>query len=133
VLYAYIYCLFGVMTSIIFRRISFIDFILKIYNFNPNAKYFGFYATINPIFLLRYPELIKIILNKNFETFPDRRGFPDLNNPLFGKNLFSVRGDKWRNMRTLLSPFFTSNKMKMMFTLTTDVLWILLNFYRYCK
>jgi len=112
--------IFGVMTSIIFRRISFVDFILKIYNFNPNAKYFGFYATTNPIFLFRDPELIKTILIKNFEAFPDRRGFSDLNNPLFGKNLFSLHGDKWRNMRILLSPSFTSNKMKMMFTLMSE-------------
>ncbi|XP_018404336.1 PREDICTED: cytochrome P450 9e2-like [Cyphomyrmex costatus] len=112
--------IFGSMTSVIFRRMSFFDFILKIYNFNPNAKYFGVYVTTNPIFLLRDPELIKTILVKNFDAFPDRRGFNELNEPLLAKNLFSLRGEKWRNVRTLLSPSFTSSKMKMMFTLMSE-------------
>ncbi|XP_011865449.1 PREDICTED: uncharacterized protein LOC105560707 [Vollenhovia emeryi] len=110
----------GSSAPIVFRRTSFIDFFVKIYNFNPNAKYYGFYATTNPFFLLRDPELIKTVLVKNFEAFTDRRGFAELNDPLFSKNLFSIRGEKWRNVRTLLSPSFTSSKMKMMFTLMSE-------------
>ncbi|XP_011699352.1 PREDICTED: cytochrome P450 9e2-like [Wasmannia auropunctata] len=104
----------------IFRQRVFTDFFQEIYNFNPNAKYFGFYITTKPFFLLRDPELIKNVLIKNFEAFPDRRGFSELNDPLLGKNLFSLRGEKWRNVRTLLSPSFTSSKMKMMFTLMSE-------------
>lgn len=112
--------IFGSTTSIIFRRASTMDFIQKIYNYNPNAKYIGFYATKNPTFLLRDPELIKTILVKNFETFPDRRGFDGFNDALFDRNLFSLRGEKWRNVRSLLSPSFTSSKMKIMFTLMSE-------------
>ncbi|XP_025986433.1 cytochrome P450 9e2 [Solenopsis invicta] len=110
----------GSMTSVMFRRITIFDFVLKIYDFYSDAKYFGFYFTTTPIFFLRDPELIKSILVKNFEAFPDRRGFSDLNDPLFEKNLFSLRGEKWRNVRTMLSPSFTSSKMKMMFTLMSN-------------
>ena len=70
-----------------------------------------------PVFLLRDLELIKTVLIKNFEAFPDHRGFVDFNEPLFENNLFSLRGEKWWNVRNLLSPSFTFNKMKMMFTL----------------
>ena len=112
--------LFGSTISLIFRRISFFDFILKIYNCYPNAKYFGFYFTATPVFLLHDLELIKTVLVKNFEAFPDRRGFADFNDPLFEKNLFSLHGEKWRNVRNLLSPSFTSSKMKMMFTLMSE-------------
>ncbi|XP_025263961.1 cytochrome P450 9e2-like [Camponotus floridanus] len=118
----------GNMTSVIFRRISMIDFICKIYNFNPDAKYFGCYATTTPIFLLRDPEIIKSILVKNFEAFPDRRGFNDLNDPLLVDNLFSLHGQKWRDVRTLLSPSFTSSKMKMMFTLMSECVLDFANF-----
>ena len=111
--------LFGSATFL-FRRMSFFDFMLKIYNFNPNAKYFGLYFTTTPVFLLRDIELIKTVLVKNFEAFPDRRGFADFNDSLFKKNLFSLRGEKWRNVRNLLSPSFTSSKMKMMFTLMSE-------------
>ncbi|XP_012056091.1 PREDICTED: cytochrome P450 9e2-like [Atta cephalotes] len=112
--------LFGSTISMVFRRISFFDFMLKIYNCYPNAKYFGFYFTTTPVFLLRDLELIKSVLVKNFDAFPDRRGFADFNDPLFEKNLFSLHGEKWRNVRNLLSPSFISSKMKMMFTLMSE-------------
>ncbi|GAB1869955.1 Cytochrome p450 9e2 [Camponotus japonicus] len=117
-----------IMTSIVFRRISMVDFICKMYNFNPDAKYFGCYAMTMPIFLLRDPEIIKSVLVKNFEAFPDRRGFNDLNEPLLANNLFSLHGQKWRDVRTLLSPFFTSSKMKMMFTLMSECAMEFANF-----
>ncbi|XP_072749254.1 cytochrome P450 9e2-like [Anoplolepis gracilipes] len=110
----------GSVTSVIFRRLSFNDFLHKLYNDNPDAKYFGLYFTTNPIFLLRDPEIIKSILVKNFKTFPDRIGFADLNDPLLVNTLFSLREQKWRDVRTLLNPSFTSSKMKMMFTLMSE-------------
>ncbi|XP_012535425.1 cytochrome P450 9e2-like [Monomorium pharaonis] len=112
--------IFGSMTSFTLGRASFVDFSQKIYNFNPDAKYCGFYAATSPMFLLRDPDLIKSILVKNFEAFPNRKGFSDVNDLLLTKNLLSLRGEKWRNVRALLSPFFTSSKTKMMFTLMSE-------------
>ncbi|NP_001352285.1 cytochrome P450 9e2-like [Mycetomoellerius zeteki] len=112
--------IFGSTISIIFRRISFIDFIQKVYNLDPNSKYLGFYFMMNPILVIRDLELIKNILVKNFEAFPDRQAFSDTNDILFKNNLFSLHGEKWRNVRNLLSPSFTSSKMKMMFTLMSE-------------
>lgn len=110
----------GSMTPVIFRRISFTDFLQKLYNFNLDAKYVGFYGMTEPIFLLRDLELIKEILVKNFDSFPNRRGFIEINDPLSAKNLFSLRDQKWRDVRTLLSPAFTSSKMKSMFVLMSE-------------
>ncbi|XP_020280574.1 cytochrome P450 9e2-like [Pseudomyrmex gracilis] len=112
--------IFGSMTSLVFRQISFVDFTKKMYNLNPDAKYIGMYATTNPVFLLRDPELIRTVLIKHFEIFPNRRGFSDFNDPLFSKNLFSLQGETWRKVRNLLSPSFTSSKMKNMFTLMSE-------------
>jgi len=72
------------------------------------------------VFLLRNLELIKTVLIKNFEAYPDHRGFVDFNEPLFENNLFSLRGEKWRNVRNLLSPSFTFNKMKLMSECAVD-------------
>ncbi|XP_072749240.1 cytochrome P450 9e2-like [Anoplolepis gracilipes] len=110
----------GSMTPVIFRRISFNDFLHKLYNDNPDAKYLGLYFTTRPIFLLRDPEIIKSVLVKSFETFPDRKSLLELNEPLLANNLFSLQGQKWRDVRTLLSPSFTSSKIKIMFTLMTE-------------
>ncbi|KYN29648.1 Cytochrome P450 9e2 [Trachymyrmex cornetzi] len=111
---------FGAMISSMFFQTSFVDCLLKIYNFNPNAKYYGFYFMTTPVFLLRDPELIKNILVKNFESFPNRLDFSGSNDSLLKNNLFSLCGEKWRNVRNLLTPSFTSNKIKMMFTLISE-------------
>ncbi|XP_070155170.1 cytochrome P450 9e2-like [Polyergus mexicanus] len=110
----------GAMAPVIFRRISFADLMRKIYNFNPDAKYYGFYATTTPVILLRDLELIKTVLVKNFVAFPDRPSFIDSNEFLVTQNLFSLHGEKWRNMRNLLSSCFTSGKIKTMFALMSE-------------
>ena len=71
--------------------------------------------------MLRDPELIKQITVKDFEHFLDHVGFIDPEvDPLFGKNLFALRGMQWREMRSTLSPTFTSSKMKYMFSLMSQ-------------
>ena len=93
----------------------------NLYKKHGEAKYFGLYDFQTPIVVLRDPEIIKSITIKNFENFPDHRGFTDADrDPLFGKNLFSLKGDDWREMRVILSPSFTTSKMKMMFHLITE-------------
>ncbi|XP_072749235.1 cytochrome P450 9e2-like [Anoplolepis gracilipes] len=111
----------GNMGPAFFRQLSIPELIQKIYNLNSDAKYVGFFDSTNPVVVIRDPDLIKSIAVKNFESFLDHRAFIDeANDPLFGKNLFSLRGEKWRDVRTLLSPAFTSSKMKAMFKLMSD-------------
>ncbi|XP_018404335.1 PREDICTED: cytochrome P450 9e2-like [Cyphomyrmex costatus] len=111
----------GNMGPVFFRQLSMAENIQKAYYVNKNAKYVGFFDGMNPIVMIRDPNLIKTIGIKNFETFPDHRGFIDeVSDPLFGKNLFSLRGERWRDVRTLLSPAFTSSKMKTMFKLMSE-------------
>lgn len=111
----------GNMGPVFFRQLPLATLVQKIYNLNQDAKYVGFFDIMTPVLVIRDPELIKSIGIKNFEMFPDHRGFIDeVNDPLFGKNLFSLRGERWRDVRTLLSPAFTSSKMKAMFKLMSN-------------
>ncbi|XP_011705528.1 PREDICTED: cytochrome P450 9e2-like [Wasmannia auropunctata] len=98
--------------------ISFTDYCQYLYNYFPDAKYVGIVEMFNPTLLVRDPELIKDIVVKDFEHFPDHRSFIDESvEPLFSKNIFALRGDRWREMRNILSPSFTASKMKFMFDL----------------
>ncbi|XP_029170340.1 cytochrome P450 9e2-like isoform X2 [Nylanderia fulva] len=111
----------GNMGATIFRRISMPDHIKNTYNLHPDAKYVGMFDLLNPVVMLRDPDLIKSIALKNFDLFPDHRTLiEEHQDPLFGRNLFFLKGQRWRQVRPLLSPAFTSSKMKNMFKLMSD-------------
>lgn len=81
--------------------------IIDAYNLNSKVKYIGFLFFDNPVLIIRDTELIKIIAIKSFDNFLDPRIFVDeLRDPLFGKKLFSLKNDRWRETRTMLSPAF---------------------------
>lgn len=93
----------------------------EIYNIHPDAKYVGVFNFSQLVVTIRDLELVKSIGIKNFASFQDHLFFGgDSQDPLFGKNLLSLRGDKWRDVRALLSPAFTSSKMKAMFQLMSE-------------
>ncbi|XP_012256722.2 cytochrome P450 9e2-like [Athalia rosae] len=105
----------------LFGRIPFAENVRNMYNAVREVKYVGIFDFVNPIVMLRDPELIKSVAIKNFDHFQDHRNFlPEESDPLFAKNLFFLQGDRWRDVRTLLSPAFTSSKMKMMFKLAAQ-------------
>ncbi|RZC35461.1 p450 domain containing protein, partial [Asbolus verrucosus] len=105
----------------VLRKQSFAEMVEMVYNMWPNARYSGFYQFLLPTLLLRDPELIKQVTVKDFDHFVDHRSFiPEDSDPLWGKNLFSLTGQRWREMRTTLSPAFTSSKMKYMFSLISQ-------------
>ncbi|XP_051170750.1 cytochrome P450 9e2-like [Leptopilina boulardi] len=111
----------GNLASIVFRQKHTGEFQLKLYNKFSNSKYFGYYDFQTPVIVLRDIELIKSIGVKNFESFQDHRlFFDDSSDPMFSRNLFALKGQKWHDVRILLSPAFTSNKMKIMFKLISE-------------
>lgn len=58
--------------------------------------------------LLRDPQLIKQLTVRDFDHFMNHRVLmTEELDPLFGKNLVSLTGQKWRDMRSTLSPAFT--------------------------
>ncbi|XP_032682946.1 cytochrome P450 9e2-like [Odontomachus brunneus] len=93
----------------------------NLYDVHPEAKYTGLYDLTKPVVVLRDSELIKSITVKNFEMFPNHRVFiQEDQDQLFSNNLFSLQDDTWRQVRAVLSPAFTSSKMKGMFKLMSD-------------
>jgi cytochrome P450 family 9 len=86
------------------------------------CRFFGVFEFLKPVFIIRDLELIRQISIKDFDNFVNRRSVIDESaDRLFGKNLFILRDQKWRNMRSTLSPAFTGSKMRHMFNLITDI------------
>ncbi|XP_060535691.1 cytochrome P450 6a2-like [Cylas formicarius] len=79
-----------------------------------NQKHGGIYLFSTPIWIPVSPDMIKNILQKDFHHFTDHYIYYD-EKEVLTNNIFHMEGDKWKQMRTKLSPAFTSGKMKQMF------------------
>ncbi|XP_044253114.1 cytochrome P450 9e2-like, partial [Tribolium madens] len=97
---------------------SFAEAVIAAYNEHPDKRYYGSYQFLQPSLFVRDLDLIKSITVKDFEHFTDHSAFTnEKTDPILGLNLFSLKGQKWREMRSTLSPAFTGSKMRAMFTL----------------
>ncbi|KAF5306326.1 hypothetical protein FQA39_LY09024 [Lamprigera yunnana] len=96
-----------------------------------NARYYGIYLFVSPSLVLRDLDLIKRIAIKDFDIFPERRTVVDENaDPLLARNiLFMKGGDKWQKLRSMVSPTFTSSKLKMMYPLMVKCAQQMLDHY----
>ena len=113
--------LLGNMGSFVKRQISMADLIVNVYQLDPKAKYVGFYEFLTPIIVLRDLDLIKAVSMKHVEQFPDHRPMVDRKvDPMLGGTLFLLNGDQWKDHRNMLSPTFTSSKIKTMFKLMSE-------------
>lgn len=73
----------------------------------------GLFEFRRPIVLLKDPKLIKLLAVKDFDYFTDHRSLiSEDTDPMFGKTLIALQGQKWKDMRGTLSPAFTGKFFK---------------------
>lgn len=104
------------------KSLSFMDLHLRNYKRDTkSSRYIGFYQFGRPILMIRDPELLKQLAVKDREQFINRQTFIIAgNDPFWDSNLVALSPDKWKIMRSTLSPAFTGNKMKAMFVLIDE-------------
>nr|XP_024218643.1 cytochrome P450 6a2-like [Halyomorpha halys] len=110
---------FGNNLRFITMKDSSTPLINKMYKKHESQPYFGFYMLRSPLLVVKDPEIIRLVLAKDFNHFRNR--FPE--SALSSKedklqhHLFNLGGEKWRPLRIKLTPTFTSGKLKAMFPL----------------
>jgi hypothetical protein len=79
------------------------------------------YQFLLPTLVIKDPDLVKQITVKEFDQFVNRRQLINAESDAFwSRNLFASRDERWRDLRSTLSPSFTSSKMRIMYTLMEE-------------
>lgn len=99
------------------------EFIKSIYDRHKSSgsKFCGIYIFAKVGVILMDLDLIKTVLVKDFANFNERGLYYNEEDDPLSAHLFMVDGEKWKKLRTKLTPTFTSNKMKYMFSSVIEV------------
>ncbi|XP_069937065.1 cytochrome P450 9e2-like isoform X1 [Cherax quadricarinatus] len=91
------------------------DYIDEVYYKNGGSKYCGLYELFRPVLMIGDPDLLKNIFVKDFDHFVDRRRILAEDGSILNEMLSNKTGDEWKTLRDILTPTFTSGKMRSMF------------------
>uniref|UniRef100_A0A1Q3FK99 Putative cytochrome p450 6a1 n=1 Tax=Culex tarsalis TaxID=7177 RepID=A0A1Q3FK99_CULTA len=89
--------------------------------FKGRSPYVGLYIFLNPVLLITDLSLIKRILIKDFNYFPNRGVYFNERDDPLSAHLFSLEGRKWRDLRAKISPTFSSGRIRMTFPAVLEV------------
>lgn len=106
--------------NLLLAKLSSADYTKEVYDMHKSEPMIGLYLSMSPVLMLVDPELIKTVLIRDFSSFTDR-GFSvyERTEPM-SLNLLMLDPERWRPLRSKLSPMFTSGKLKDMFGLILE-------------
>lgn len=80
-----------------------------------DCMYGGVFAGPSPKLVILDLELIKNIFTRDFQSFTGRGIYINEKQEPIAAHLFNLSGQRWKTLRSKLTPTFTSGKMKSMF------------------
>lgn len=110
---------FGNFANLMLQKKSFGETVGDLYK-GTDEPVVGIWSAFRPSLLIRDPDVVRQVLIKDFNTFHDRGIYSDEKRDPLSGHLFALPGEKWRKMRSKLSPTFTSGKLKGMFSTLVD-------------
>ncbi|XP_046629107.1 uncharacterized protein LOC124309484 [Neodiprion virginianus] len=111
---------FGSMWPVFSVKYSMGEFFRDAYLKFKKNPFFGVYTFYKPALVINDPDIIRLVLTKDFTHFHDRGVYSEEKIDPLSAHLFAVPGAKWKYLRTKFSPTFTSSKMKQMFFTVKD-------------
>lgn len=111
---------YGNFKDVVTRKLSISQYVKKIYDKYKHEPAFGIFQTSTPVLIVNDLNLIKDVLIRDFSLF-SHRGLDIFKKaePL-SEHLFQLEPERWKPLRTRLSPVFTSGKLKDMFPLIVE-------------
>ncbi|CAH0714941.1 unnamed protein product, partial [Brenthis ino] len=83
----------------------------------PNEPYVGVYYGTDPALIVKDPNIIKLVMTKDFYYFNQREISGHLHKEVITQNMFFSGGDRWKILRQNMTALFSSAKLKAMFYL----------------
>ncbi|KAH9511637.1 Cytochrome P450 3A4 [Dermatophagoides farinae] len=87
--------------------------LMQMDNLRQYGHFFGMFRGRQPVLSISDPAIIKRILVQDFHLFHNRMPTTD-SNVVLSQNLVSARYDKWKRVRSILTPMFTTSKLRKM-------------------
>lgn len=118
--------IFGNFGRTFTMRQSYVKTLQYFYNKFRGKKYVGLFQARRPTLMIIDLDLAKTILSSEFSHFSDRIAVnTDTRREPLLRNLANMSGAEWKGMRQIVTPTFSSAKMKAMFPLITNCAWTL--------
>ncbi|XP_054157190.1 cytochrome P450 3A8-like [Oppia nitens] len=88
-------------------------------NYKKFGKIYGIFIADRPVLVVSDPEIIKDMNIRDFHLFVDRNDF-ETGDPINDRSMFNLKSDEWKKMRSIISPTFSSGKMRSMHPIIID-------------
>ncbi|CAG9783814.1 unnamed protein product [Diatraea saccharalis] len=113
--------IFGNFGPIFTMRKSYASMLHYFYDKYRNEKYVGIFQARRPTLMVLDLDIVKNVFSRDFSNFSDRvSAVTDTQREPLLRNLANMSGAEWKAMRHIVSPTFSSAKMKAMFPLIAE-------------